>query len=381
MERDATEKLTIESLPIGTGSKAQLIVVGVDSGDVYDIELLDLSRWLDRSRYARRLVEDHVVPWALPEVERALLRIAVERCGVKPEPTPAPPTLTDAFDEWERHETVPVVCTGFQPLDALAGGDLPGGLPLGTITVLLGPPAAGKSAFALQICLGALLGDPELPAVWALGEMSREALAARAVSVGSVLLGEGSPVTTSHAKRRRPDATAVAGELRKRLGDRLTLVPPVLTPDTIEAAVVASAAKLVCIDYLQLIRLAGAVDARSEVDSIMARLRAMSLEHHCAVLLISNIAKGIDGTSRIGSLGKNSSQIDFDADLVLLGEPDAEPDDTGMIPVRWICKKHRHGRAHDLLTRFDGDLQTFTDAEAISPFPEFLGHAPQGARR
>lgn len=375
------EQRAIEWEPIGTGGKAKLIVVGADTGDVADIEVIDLSRWRERATYARRLVEDRVVPGAAADVERELLRIAAERCGVNQQPAPAVPTLSAALDEWEAHETVPTVTTNFAPLDVLAGGELPGGLPLGTITVLMGPPAAGKSALALQCAVGALLGDPDLRVLWARGEMAAEALAARAIAVGSVLIGDDKPVTVSAAKRRRPEAKAVGAELRARLGNRLSILPPVLTPDRIEQAVVATGAKLAVIDYLQLVRLPEATDARTEVDAIMARLRAMSLEHYCAVVLISNIAKNIDGSSRIGSLGKNSGQIDFDADIVLLGQPEAEPDAAGMLPVKWLAKKHRHGQARDLVTTFDGDLQTFTDAEAAQPFDEFSGFAPQGAQR
>ena len=380
MDAKPFKDIALEWEPIGSGGRAQLVVVN-GLGEVLDVEAVDLSRFRDRISYAMRLVEAGVVSWSLADVERELLRIAAERCGVCSPKAPPTPTLADAFDEWERHETVPTVCTGFQPLDALAAGELPGGLPLGTITVLLGPPAAGKSALALQAAVGALLGDPDLRVLWARGEMAADALAARAIAVGSVLLGDGSPVTVGAAKRRRPDAKAVVGELRDRIAGRLTILPPVLTPDRIEQAVVASGARLAVIDYLQLVRMANATDARTEVDGVMARLRAMSLEHRCAVLLISNIGKAIDGTSRIGTLGKNSGQIDFDADLVLLGQADSEPDATGMVPVRWLTKKHRHGQAHDLLTLFDGDLQTFTDAEAAQPFDEFLDHAAPGARR
>jgi replicative DNA helicase len=319
--------------------------------------------------------------WTVAQVEAELLKLAIERCGAAPEPEAALPTLADAFDEWARDETVPTVCTGFQPLDSLAAGELPGGLPLGTITVLLGPPGSGKSALGLQAAVGALLGDGELRVVWGRGEMSASALAARAISVGSVLLGEPLPVTTKQARRRRDEAKAVAEELRHRIAERLVIVPPVLTPDRIEQAVAASGAKLAVVDYLQLVRLPDAADARTEVDAVMARLRAMSLDHGCAILLISNVGKAVDGSSRIGTLGKNSGQIDFDADLVLLGQPDAEPDENGGVLVRWLTKKHRHGQARDLLTTFDGDLQTFADAEAAQPFDEFLDHAPQGARR
>lgn len=381
MHPEVAEKLLIEWEPIGKGGRARMVVVGADSGVVHDIEAIDLSLWRDRASYARRLVEDGVLPASQADVEAELLRIAADRCGVKQEPAPPPATFVDCLDEWQRHETVPTVCTGFAPLDCLAGGELPGGLPLGTITVLLGPPAAGKSALGLQCVVGALLADPELKATWAAGEMTYSAIAARAIAVGSVLLGDGEPVTKSQAERRRPWAKAVADELRQRIANRLVMVPPVLTPDRIEQAIVASGSRLLAIDYLQLVRIPEAADARTEVDAVMARLRAMAIEHAVAVLLISNIGKGIDASSRIGSLGKHSSQIDFDADLVLLGQPADERDDAGMVPVKWLCKKNRHGQARDLETLFDGDRQAFTDAEAAEPFDEFLGHAPQGARQ
>jgi replicative DNA helicase len=374
------EAVALEWTPIGNGGRARIVAVGTDTGGIVDIDTIDLSRAADRRAYALRAVAQFG-KLTVPQVVDKLLRIAVERCNAAAEPEAPAPTLVDALDEWQTHEAVPTVCTGFQPLDALAGGNLPGGLPLGTITVLLGPPAAGKSALALQCVVGALLADPDLRAIWAAGEMSRTALAARAIAVGSVLIGGGKPVTKDQAERRRPAAKAVADELRQRIAERLVMVPPVLTPDRIEQVVVASGAKLVCIDYLQLVRLDGAADARTEVDGVMARLRAMSLQHSVAVLLISNIGKGIDASSRIGSLGKHSSQIDFDADLVLLGQAAAEKGEDNTLPVEWLCKKHRHGQARDLRTLFDGDLQTFTDAEAAEPFPEFLNHAPQGARR
>lgn len=374
------EPVRLEWVPVGNSGKARLVAVGIDTGDIADIDTIDLSKANDRRSYALRAAE-RFGRWTVAQVEGELLKLAVERCGASPEPEAAPPTLADALDEWQRHERVPMICTGFQPLDVLGGGELPGGLPLGTITVLLGPPAAGKSALGLQCAVGALLSDPDLRALWALGEMSKAALAARAIAVGSVLIGDGEPVTKAQAERRRPAAKAVADELRQRIAERLVMVPPILTPDRIEQAVVASGARLVVIDYLQLVRLPDAADARTEVDAVMARLRAMSLEHHCAVLLISNIGKAIDGNSRIGSLGKHSSQVDFDADIVLLGQPAGEHDEEGMLPVVWLAKKHRHGQARDLNTLFDGDLQTFTDADVVQPFDEFLNHAPQGARR
>ena len=187
--------LEIRWEPIGKGTRARLTVARIGSDVIDDIEVIDLGRWRERHSYAHRLVEDGIVPWSQAEVERELLRIAGDRCGLNATPAQAPPTLADALDEWEQHEVAPTIVTGFQALDSLAAGELPGGLALGTITVLLGPPAAGKSALALQLTVGALLADEDVKAAWCLGEMTRQALATRAIAVGSVLIGDGSPVT------------------------------------------------------------------------------------------------------------------------------------------------------------------------------------------
>lgn len=373
------EAVVIEWEPIGTGGRARLLAVGVESGETIDIDTLDLSRAQDRTAYARRAVA-RFGRWTITQLEQELMRIAVARCGTNPEPEAPAPTLANALEEWRLHERVPVVCTGFQPIDSLAAGELPGGLPLGQLVILLGRPGTGKSALALQATIGALLGDPELKAVWGLGEMSLEALARRSIAVGSALLGM-RPVGMRPAGRRTADAQAVADELQRQLGDRLTIVPPVLTVPRVEAAVAASGARLVVCDYLQIMKAAGAVDSRHEAEAVLAGLRAMSLTHGCAVILISSVAKAVDSSSRAGSLTRNTGQADFDADILLVGEADEQTDEAGLVPVRWRCAKSRHGERRDLLTLFDGSLQTFTDAEAAMPFDEFLDHAPQGARR
>jgi replicative DNA helicase len=358
-------------MPLGAGGRATIIATGADTGTIADVDVVDLSRADDRAAYARRAV-DRFGTWGLEQLERELLRIAVERCVLAPEPPAAPPTLTDALGEWRAHEAVPTICTGLQPLDQLAAGELPGGLPIGQMIVLLGRPGTGKSALALQATLGALLGDPELRAVWGRGEMSGEALARRSITVGSALLGM-SPVPMRAAGRRSREARAVADELQRQVGERLVLVPPTLTVGAIDNAVAASGAKLAVVDYLQLVRGVGAVDARHEAEGVLSGLRALSLERGCTVILISSVAKSVDSSSRIGSLTRNTGQADFDADLVLLGDADEQADEHGLRTVRWRCAKHRHGEARDLCLLFDGSMQVFADAEAARPYEEFAG--------
>jgi len=375
----AREACAIEWQPVGNGGRATLIATGTDTGAIADIDTVDLSRADDRAAYARRAF-DRFGTMSIEQLERELLRIAVERCALAPEPPAAPPTLTDALGEWRAHEAVPTICTGLQPLDQLAAGELPGGLPIGQLVMLLGRPGTGKSALALQATLGSLLGDPELRAVWGRGEMSGEALARRSIAVGSALLGM-SPVPMRAAGRRSREAQAVAKELQRQAADRLVLVPPALTVDRIDGAVAASGARIAVIDYLQLCRHHGAVDSRHEAEAVLSGLRTMSLERGCVTILISSVSKAVDSSSRIGSLTRNTGQADFDADLVLLGDADEQADEHGLRTVRWRCAKHRHGEARDLRLLFDGALQVFTDADAAAPDPAFADFSLPRERR
>ena len=148
------------------------------------------------------------------------------------------------------------------------------------------------------------------------------------------------------------------------VGERLSLVNPPLTIQKIEQAVIEKKATLVVIDYVQLVELDGASDRRAEIDGIVKRIRRLSLEHGVAVVCVSNIAKMVSGDTRIGAIGKESSELDFAADILLLGVPEQDEDQHGARTVRWACKKNRHGPCEDIVSTFDGRLQTFTDAHA-----------------
>jgi len=369
--RDAFELPVIEWEPVATAGRTRLTARGDTSGDIIDIDTIDVSRAGDRGGYARRVAS--IFPAiAEHEVGKELLRIAEERLGMKSEP-PKLLTLAAALDEWQATPDTPCLETAFRPLDDLAGG----GLPLGSMTVLAGPPGCGKSALALQLCIGAMLTDPAPQVAWGLGEMSPERLACRAVAVGSVLLGRPA-VPTAQARRRSAAAVAVADELRHDLGGRLHIVTP-LTLDRIEAAVKATGAKLLVVDYLQLVRVDGAADRRQEVDAVVKGLRELTLAYRVATVAVSNIARSVGRDSRAGSIGKESSEIDFAADVVLLGDPDERDDEHGIRGVRWSCKKNRHGRACDIEATFDGSLQLFS-APAAEPFPEFADFAREAGR-
>jgi replicative DNA helicase len=370
VQRDPQEQVTLDWEPIGTAGRARLTAIGATSGATIDIDTIDLGVAAHRRAYACRVAA--MFP-AVPQdvAERELLRIAEERLGMRAE-VPKLLTLAAATDAWEATPDIQRIETGCRPLDDLGGG----GLPLGTMMVLAGMPGTGKSALALQVCIGAMLVNPDLRVLWGLGEMTPEALACRAIAVGSVLMGL-DPVTLPQAGRRSTSARKTADELRRDLGSRLHIVAP-LTLDRIEAAVKATGAKLLVVDYLQLVRVEGHADRRQQVDAVVTGLRELTLTHGLALVAISNIARSVGRDTRAGGVGKESSEIDFAADFILLGDPADEDDEHGLRAVRYRCLKNRHGRPRDIEGTFDGALQVFTAAEA-ERIADFAGFAPRGA--
>jgi replicative DNA helicase len=284
-------------------------------------------------------------------------------------------TLVDCVDAWARHEKTPTVPTGLHWFDTPTEG----GLPIGGIVALVAYPQVGKTALALQWTLAALVTDPTLRAVWGLGEMSPAALGRRMACVAAALVDGCDPVTMNDAGRRTPSARAANVALCNVIGDRLAIVPAPLTVDAIEARVVATGARLVVVDYLQLIRSPDkTTDRVQELDAIIGRLRDLAINRECAVVVISSMAKAAGTSSRIGQFGKGSGEIDYAVELLYVGqadERDGRPEvaSDGSVGVVWHCKKARNLEQRDLQLRFDGATQTYSPAG----FDEFSSFAPR----
>jgi len=284
-----------------------------------------------------------------------------------------PMTLTDCLDAWAKHERTPTVATGLHWFDRPTEG----GLPIGGITALVAYPQVGKSALALQLALAALVTDPTLRTVWALGEMAPHGIGRRMTCVAAGILPGCDPVTMHDAGKRTKAARAAAVALANAVGDRMTVVRPPLSVDAIEAQVAATGARLCVVDYVQLIRSRdGSIDRVQELDAIIGRLRDMAINRECAVIAISSMAKSAGTTSRIGQFGKGTGEIDYAVELLYVGEveehngqPDFAAD--GTVGVAWRCKKARNLEPRDLVLRFDGATQLYSAERA----PPVNGHA------
>lgn len=280
------------------------------------------------------------------------------------EETPTP-TLMDAIQAWRDQDETPALPTGIPGLDKLFGG----GLPLGQMTAIAAAPGLGKSALALQLVIQCLGQNPEMVAAWCLGEMTRAALAARAITNFG---GQPEGLNLQDVIRKREPSAKVAAELGQAIGNRLKLIEAPLIIDRIERTVVKDCPALLVVDYLQLVRSTRHFnDKTGEINDVLLKLREITTTRNIATLLVTNIAKGCDASTEIGNIGKGSNQIDFDVDNFLFGHRAGETGQGGEVKIEWKCKKLRQGQMADVDMWFHGQYQYFEDASLIPEFPEF----------
>lgn len=279
-----------------------------------------------------------------------------------------PITFLDCIADWDAHDTDPVVPTGLRPFDSATQG----GLPRGALTGLVAPPGGRKSAFALQLVLGALHEDRELRAVYARGEMTRREIAQRYACTGAYVY-DMPPVTMLQAKQRHSRARNVLVALTNDMADRLTFVEPPLTVAAMRDEVKRTGAKLLVVDYLQLTQGDGTTQVE-QLDGIVDDLQRLAVEQDVAVVLISSMAKAAGQRTGAHEWGRGSGQIGYTLSLLYVAEVDEHEDVDGSVGVRWVCKKARSIQPLDIELRFDGACQTFTPIER--PVEAFAGHSP-----
>jgi hypothetical protein len=284
------------------------------------------------------------------------------------------PTLLDAIEAWRQQESTPALPTGIPSLDRLFDG----GLPLGQMTALAAAPGVGKSALALHLAIQCLVENSDLVATWCLGEMTKAALAARAITNFD---GRQRGLTLQDVIHKKPPADEIAVGMGEQIGRRLKIIEAPLVIDRIERAVAKDKPQLLVVDYVQLVQSSRHFqDATGEIVDCLRKLRQMTTAHNMATLLVTNIAKGCDQNTEIGNIGKGSNQIDFDVDNFLFGHRSGETCDEGGIKIEWRCKKLRQGQMSDVELWFFGKYQQFEDGAApvvgeIEEFKQFA-HRP-----
>ena len=280
-------------------------------------------------------------------------------------------TLTEIVDRWKSKPEEKLLPTGFAAIDSALGG----GLPVG-VHGIAAAPGAGKSALALQLAAGALLHNPEARVVWMRGEMTNDLLLSRLLACWSQMRDATvDPITLRDALRRSPDATTVYRDMIEVVGDRLVVVDPPVTPSSIERWIDEVGPALVVVDYLQRVEVGGFKDRRVELDHAMRRIGTASTRADIPIVVVSSVAKGTTEHSDIGTITKESNQLDFDAhtywSLWTQGDKDARP--------RRVLLKNNKSRSDQSVDEelwFHGATQ-FYERAAAPIYEEFGGFPPR----
>ncbi|EHW7084018.1 replicative DNA helicase [Salmonella enterica] len=254
--------------------------------------------------------------------------------------------------------------SGLEQLDALTCGFQPADL-----IIAAARPSVGKTAFALTLCVNALMMRPAQPVQIYSMEMSAEQLLLRLVS----LIG-----LVSQTRLRSGDLSdddwqqlgISANVLMTEWKDRLLLDDSgILTPSLLRSRARRSLRQyglpsLIVVDYLQLMRSGGAENRNQEISTISRSLKALAKELNCPVLALSQLNRALE--SRLNKRPCNadlrdSGSIEQDADVILFLYRDELYDpntlDRGIAEV--IVSKQRNGPIGTVRTSFISDQTRF----------------------
>jgi replicative DNA helicase len=241
----------------------------------------------------------------------------------------------------------------------------------GRVLLIGAPPAAGKTALALQVVSGVLHHQPEVRALFGCVEMAPADLLARVIArLSGVAVDHITDKTYTAGEKVR---VAKALELHRATLDRMAFLDPPFTMQHLAEAATEFGATTLAVDYLQ--RFGHGKDLRESLDGVMTGVRRLALAG-AAVIAVSSVARQKDdkGRSAYSGLGmasyRGSAELEFGCDSGYLLDA-AE----GIAVLR--CVKNRFGRPADIHLRFDGAYQRFDPGDALDGFDAAPGKAPR----
>jgi replicative DNA helicase len=269
-------------------------------------------------------------------------------------------------------ETPPVRSypTGMPDLDELIGG----GVSTRQLLAVLGPPGAGKSAWAVS---AAIHIAQTIPVLVASTELEVHELKAR--FAGHRLDRSWSAIDRGHVRRddviRALDGVQVwfvGTEHMPRSGDAaLNLVQR-------EAETLAKrfgVPPLVIVDYLQDLARGSEKDVRGRIGEMATSLRVMSRELDCPMIAVSSVARSYYSAKRAAELralddptvylaaAKESGDVDYASAVVMF--LDVEEKKKVERDARIAVAKSRHGRPGFAGARFNGANGRWTSAPEV----------------
>lgn len=287
-------------------------------------------------------------------------------------------STTQRIDElFHSKKAITGVATGFSDFDRMTSG-----LQKGDLVIIAARPSMGKTTFAMNICEYAALKD-DLPVLVFSLEMPAEQLTMRMISsLGRI---DQHNLRTGKLKdddwARISSAVSMLSESKMYIDDTPALTPIEMRARARRVARANGGISVIMIDYLQLMRVAGTKENRTnEISEISRSLKALAKELNVPVIALSQLNRGLESRTDkrpIMSDLRESGAIEQDADVIaFIYRDEVYHDDTpdkGLAEI--IIRKQRNGPIGDFRLTFMGQFTRFENyvpEDVIAHSGEFI---------
>lgn len=263
------------------------------------------------------------------------------------------------------------ISTGFDNLDELTGGIMPG-----ETCILAARPGVGKSAFALNMAYAAASFDPHLyeqiPTLFFSLEMTEQQILKRLYSMATRINGS----DIRHARLDDSQMKTLHDE-SNRLYDLPLYIDDRVGLNALEMMMVARrmkrrhGIKLIVVDYLQIMGThSRGRNREQEVAENMRLLSGMGKKFDCAMLVLSQLSRasvqnGEDKAPHLHHL-RESGAIEQDANMVMF----LHPEECGGVETggtRVLVEKNRDDNCGERVLQFYGEFTLF-EQRAVASF-------------
>ena len=303
--------------------------------------------------------------------ESKVFKIAEERESKGTGPEPVSVILPKALDRLEEIQEskggITGLATGFKDFDQMTSGLQPADL-----VIVAGRPSMGKTTVAMNMAeYAAIHGDK--PVVIFSMEMPSQSLLMRSfASIGGI---DATKLRTGALDDRDWDNLSVASNIIKNncklfIDDSAGLSPTEVRTRARRLTREHGQLSLILIDYLQLMRVPGMSENRTqEVSEISRSLKALAKELNCPVVALSQLNRSLEQRADrrpVMSDLRESGAIEQDADLICFIYRDEvynpETEHKGLAEI--IIGKQRNGPIGTVNVTFQGHFNRFVNYAA-----------------
>ncbi len=251
--------------------------------------------------------------------------------------------------------------TGFVDLDKMTSGLQPSDL-----VIVAGRPSMGKTSFAMNLVENAAMSSEKPILVFSM-EMPAEGLVVRMLSS----LGRIDQSRVRDGKLEKEDWPKLSGAMNKLKEVQVFIDDtPSLSPTEVRSRARRLAREhgqlgMIMVDYLQLMRVAGASEGRTaEISEISRSLKAIAKEFKCPMVALSQLNRSLEQRPNkrpVNSDLRESGAIEQDADVIMFIYRDEvyheDSPDKGVAEI--IIGKQRNGPIGTCRLSFQGQFTRF----------------------